>query len=84
MLKKKGIFILILIYSQQHELLYSANSKKNSTEEIQKTRKRINNNYEEKDLETSTLLNKKRQRQTIKRGSNCTWTVEDVYLFLKN
>jgi hypothetical protein len=43
--------------------------------------KRITN-YEEKDIDLTPKLLKKRKRVTIKRGINCAWTAEDVRLLI--
>jgi hypothetical protein len=37
-----------------------------------------NKSYEEKELLKITPLMKKRKRHSIKRGINCTWSLEDV------
>jgi hypothetical protein len=44
-------------------------------------RKRHKTNYNEEEIDQSqkeNKLNRKRRRQSLKRGINCAWTVEDV------
>ncbi len=73
-----------IINSQQVEKIKAANAKKNTSDNIPKTRKPKLSNLEEKDNESSQLLSRKRKRPAIKRGTNCAWTVEDVKLLTEN
>ena len=50
----------------------------NNSTEIRKSKKKTIKILKEKDEENINFLNKKRKRCNIKRGSNCSWTVEEV------